>query len=118
MPECALNLSQAAIYLALAPKSNASYRAIAARGRMSASTAPSFRPPTFRTRTIRARATWAGAPATNIRTTCPEGVSDQPLLPEGLGDRATTSRPSEASRQSYASALQTAQKRANWALSL
>ena len=29
MPECALNLSQAAIYLALAPKSNASYEAIA-----------------------------------------------------------------------------------------
>ena len=28
MPECALNLSQAAVYLALAPKSNASYRAI------------------------------------------------------------------------------------------
>jgi putative ATPase len=33
MPECALNLSQAAVYLSLAPKSNASYRAIArARG--------------------------------------------------------------------------------------
>src|SRR6185369_17027343 len=33
MPECALNLSQAAVYLALAPKANASYRAIArARG--------------------------------------------------------------------------------------
>ena len=29
MPECALNLSQAAVYLALAPKSNASYRALA-----------------------------------------------------------------------------------------
>jgi putative ATPase len=28
MPECALNLAQAAVYLALAPKSNASYRAI------------------------------------------------------------------------------------------
>ena len=28
MPECALNLSQAAVYLALAPKSNASYQAI------------------------------------------------------------------------------------------
>jgi putative ATPase len=28
MPECALNLSQAAVYLALAPKSNASYRAL------------------------------------------------------------------------------------------
>src|SRR3954463_9930990 len=29
MPECALNLAQAAVYLALAPKSNASYKAIA-----------------------------------------------------------------------------------------
>src|SRR5439155_18807609 len=28
MPECALNLAQAAVYLALAPKSNASYKAI------------------------------------------------------------------------------------------
>src|SRR5207244_8641803 len=28
MPECALNLSQAAVYLALAPKSNASYLAL------------------------------------------------------------------------------------------
>jgi putative ATPase len=33
LPECSLNLAQAAVYLALAPKSNASYRAIgAARG--------------------------------------------------------------------------------------
>ncbi len=30
MPECAHNLAQAAVYLALAPKSNASYRALAA----------------------------------------------------------------------------------------
>jgi putative ATPase len=30
LPECALNLSQAAVYLALAPKSNASYKAISA----------------------------------------------------------------------------------------
>jgi putative ATPase len=29
MPECALNLAQAAVYLALAPKSNASYLGIA-----------------------------------------------------------------------------------------
>jgi putative ATPase len=28
MPECALNLAQAAVYLSLAPKSNASYEAI------------------------------------------------------------------------------------------
>src|SRR3712207_4911852 len=30
MPECGLNLAQAAVYLALAPKSNASYKAIGA----------------------------------------------------------------------------------------
>src|SRR5205823_7321344 len=30
MPECALNLAQAAVYLALAPKSNASYRGLGA----------------------------------------------------------------------------------------
>src|SRR6185295_2481259 len=30
LPECALNLAQAAVYLALAPKSNASYKALAA----------------------------------------------------------------------------------------
>ena len=30
LPECALNLAQATIYLALAPKSNASYKALAA----------------------------------------------------------------------------------------
>src|SRR5207245_5399648 len=29
MPECAHNLAQASVYLALAPKSNASYRALA-----------------------------------------------------------------------------------------
>jgi len=30
MPECRINLSQAAIYLALAPKSNAAYKAVEA----------------------------------------------------------------------------------------
>ena len=30
LPECALNLAQATVYLALAPKSNASYKALAA----------------------------------------------------------------------------------------
>ncbi len=33
LPECALNLAQAAVYLALAPKSNASYKALGARPR-------------------------------------------------------------------------------------
>ena len=45
LPECRLNLAQAAVYLALAPKSNASYRGHpAARSPTSASTAPSRRP--------------------------------------------------------------------------
>ena len=33
LPECALNLAQAAVYLALAPKSNASYKALGRRPR-------------------------------------------------------------------------------------
>ena len=36
LPECALNLAQAAVYLALAPKSNASYEAHQARPRVGA----------------------------------------------------------------------------------
>ena len=69
MPECALNLSQAAIYLALAPKSNAATKAIGrARGWVRDHGAPdvprtSSRPPTT------GRRSSAGARATTTRTT-------------------------------------------------
>ena len=69
LPECALNLAQAAAYLALAPKSNASTRAIAkaldprpgARRRRAAR-------PICRTPTTRERSSWAAARVTATRT--------------------------------------------------
>ena len=52
LPECALNLAQAAVYLALAPKSNASYKALSAPpAPRSARTAPRRRPTTCATPT-------------------------------------------------------------------
>ena len=89
LPECALNLAQAAAYLALAPKSNASMQAIPGasahvreHGARAAARVPAGRP------LSRARRRSAAARATCTRTTSPDGVADQPLLPGGLqGER-------------------------------
>ena len=74
LPEAQLNLAQAAIYLALAPKSNAVYRR-ARRGAAatSASTATSGRRRSCATRTTRARRSSATARATSTRTTTRPG---------------------------------------------
>jgi putative ATPase len=87
MPECALNLSQAAVYLALAPKSNASYRAISSARRdvreQGADLPPSYLQDSH----------YPGARKLGRGTgyeyphSLPAGVSDQPMLPEGLQDR-------------------------------
>jgi putative ATPase len=99
LPECALNLAQATVYLALAPKSNASYRALgAARAEVRAHGAKT--PPDY----LR-DAHYPGAGKLGRGTGYryahdePGGVSDQPLLPEGLEDRrfyAPTERGFEA----------------------
>ena len=86
MPECALNLSQAAVYLALAPKSNASCAAISRREDVREQGAEL--PPAYLQ-----DAHYPGARKLGRGTgyeyphDLPEGVSDQPLLPEGLQDR-------------------------------
>ena len=87
LPECRINLAQAAVYLALAPKSNASYAAL--------NSPPRTRPPRRRRRAAGRDlrdAHYAGAEKLG------RGVGyqysarrarrrrDQPLLPEGLGD--------------------------------
>jgi putative ATPase len=84
LPECALNLAQAAVYLALAPKSNASYRGLsAARAEVRENGAQT--PPDY----LRdahypgAKALGRGAGYRYAHDE-PGGVSDQPLLPEGL----------------------------------
>ena len=88
LPECALNLSQASVYLALAPKSNASYLAIdKARAWVRDHGAPT--PPS----PMRSAA-YAGAKALgrgqgyDYPHDHPEGVSTQDLLPpEAAGER-------------------------------
>jgi putative ATPase len=87
LPECALNLAQAAVYLALAPKSNASYKGLgAARAEVRENGAKT--PPDY----LR-DAHYPGAKALGrgegyrYAHDEPGGVSDQPLLPPELEDR-------------------------------
>ena len=88
MPECALNLAQAAVYLALAPKSNASYEGIK-RARAWVREHGTPEPP--------AALRSAGYPGAkklgrgldyDYPHSRPEGVSEQELMPEGaVGER-------------------------------
>jgi putative ATPase len=87
LPECALNLAQATVYLALAPKSNASYKGLdAARAEVRANGAKT--PPDY----LR-DAHYPGAKSLGrgegyrYAHDEPGGVSDQPLLPEALEGR-------------------------------
>jgi putative ATPase len=87
LPECALNLAQAAVHLALAPKSNASYRALsAARAEVRASGA---KPPPDYLRDAHYPGAEQLGRGRGYRYAHdePSGVSDQPLMPEGLEDR-------------------------------
>jgi putative ATPase len=83
LPECAHNLAQATVYLALAPKSNASYRALAAARRYVREHGPLDPPPALRS------AAYPGARALGrgqdyeYPHDLPGGVSRQELMPEG-----------------------------------
>ena len=111
LPECALNLAQAAVYLALAPKSNASYKALARGPRRGArATAPRRRPTTCATPTTPAPRRSAAASGYRYAHDEPGGVSDQQLLPDGLEDRrfyAPTDRGFEAELGRRLEALRT-----------
>jgi putative ATPase len=88
MPECALNLAQAAIYLALAPKSNASYRAIGrARAWIREHGAPD--PPAHLRDAHYPGARKLGrGEGYDYPHDRPEGVSPQELMPsEAIGER-------------------------------
>ena len=91
LPECRINLSQCAAYLARAPKSNEAYTAISAGRSPTSRSAGALRPPAAPARrlTTRAPRRWATASATATRTatrpaqptssTCP--TSSRPPLP-------------------------------------
>ncbi len=88
MPECALNLSQAAIYLALAPKSNASIEAIGrARAWVREHGAPDIPPYLRDAHYPGARALGRGE-GYDYPHEHPEGVSEQEMMPpEAIGER-------------------------------
>ena len=99
LPECALNLAQAAVYLALAPKSNASYKALsAARAEVRANGAKT--PPDYlRDAHYPGAAQLGRGEGYRYAHDEPGAVSDQPLMPEGLRERRfyePTERGSEA----------------------
>ena len=87
LPECALNLAQAAVYLALAPKSNASHKALGAARREVRENGAATPPDYLRD------AHYPGAKALGRGAGYryphdePGGVSDQSLMPAGLEGR-------------------------------
>ncbi len=87
LPECALNLAQACVYLALAPKSNASYKALnAARAEVrehGAKTPPDY----LRDAHYPGAKSLGRGSGYRYAHDEPGGVSDQQLLPDGLADR-------------------------------
>ncbi len=87
LPEARINLAQATIHLALAPKSNAVIKAIDAAGRTSGPGWPARCPPTCATLTIRAPPGWATARATSTRTTTAEGIVAQQYAPDAITGR-------------------------------
>jgi putative ATPase len=84
LPECALNLAQAAVYLALAPKSNASYKALG-RARAEVRENGAKAPPEYLRDAHYPGAAKLGR-GEGYRYAHDEegGVSDQPLMPPGL----------------------------------
>ena len=114
LPECALNLAQAAVYLALAPKSNASYKALGAaraevreQRRQDAARLPARRPLPGRRRSsaaARATATRTTSPAASATSRCcPEGLEDRRFYaPTDRGFEAELGRRLEALRKSFA----------------
>jgi putative ATPase len=99
LPECALNLAQAAVYLALAPKSNASHRALAAARAEVRANGAMTPPDHLRDSHYPGAAKLGRGRGYRYPHDEPGGVSDQPLLPDGLGDRtfyAPTERGFEA----------------------
>ena len=85
LPEARINLAQATIHLALAPKSNAVVRAIGAARPTCGRAGPARCRCTCGTRTTGARPGWATAAATCTRTTSPRASSPSSTCRTGGG---------------------------------
>ena len=99
LPECALNLAQAAVYLALAPKSNASYKGLAAARAEVRENGAKTPPDYLRDAHYPGAEKLGRGRGYRYAHDEPGGVSDQQLLPDGLEERrfyAPTDRGFEA----------------------
>jgi putative ATPase len=87
MPECAHNLAQCAVYLALAPKSNASYRALADARRWVREHGPVNPPDALRSAAYPGAKKLGRGKDYDYPHSRPEGVSPQELMPpEAAGE--------------------------------
>jgi putative ATPase len=84
LPECALNLAQAAVHLALAPKSNASYKGLAAARAEVRAHGAKTPPDHLRDAHYPGAGKLGRGSGYRYAHDEPGGVSDQPLLPAGL----------------------------------
>jgi putative ATPase len=84
LPECALNLAQAAVYLALAPKSNASYKGLSAARAEVRENGARTPPDHLRDAHYPGAAKLGRGRGYRYPHDEPGGVSDQPLLPPEL----------------------------------
>jgi putative ATPase len=88
MPECAHNLAQATVYLALAPKSNASYKALKAARQWVSENGPVIPPDAMRSAAYPGAKALGRGKGYDYPHDHPEGVSPQELMPEeALGER-------------------------------
>jgi putative ATPase len=84
LPECRLNLAQAAVYLALAPKSNASYRGLGAAAAHVREYGAKPPPDYLRDSHYPGAEELGRGEGYMYSHDSPEGVADQPLLPEDV----------------------------------
>ena len=88
MPECALGLAQAAVYLSLAPKSNASYKALSAARRFVRDRGAPDPPPHLRSAAYPGAKALGRGEGYDYPHDRPDGVSPQELMPpEAVGER-------------------------------
>ena len=87
LPECALNLSQAAVYLALAPKSNASYAAISAARAEIRRNGAETPPDPIRDAHYPGAGELGRGEGYEYPHDSPGGFAGQPLMPEALRGR-------------------------------
>ena len=88
LPECAHNLAQASVYLALAPKSNASYKALKAAREWVRENGPVIPPDALRSAAYPGAKALGRGKGYDYPHDRPEGVSPQELMPpEAEGER-------------------------------